>query len=278
MPESFAPVERSDQIRASIEFEYSIDSLEIVWDIVRELLDRVIVDLTRRGCGARQIVLRFHHYHGDPIEQVVRLARPSRDPKNLFNLTRCALESIQTHEGFVRIDLDVPLYEKVTQQQITLHDQELTDAWLEWSSLVERLQIRLGIDAVLRPRWSESHLPENACTFQPATADAPKHEALAVHDVKPLSARPLCLLRRPIEVGVIVSPSDDREGAPISFSCNGDSHRVALCVGPERITGPWWEGNDKTRDYFVVENAQGERFWLFRVIETWKWYLHGKFE
>ncbi len=278
MPESFAPVDRSDQIRASIEFEYSVDSLEIVWEIVRELLDRVIVDLTQRGSGARQLLLRFYHYHGQPIEQLVRLARPSRDPKNLFNLIRCALESIQTDEGFTRIDLDVPAYEKVTLRQITMHDRELADAWLEWSSLVERLQVRLGADAVLRPRWSESHLPESACAFQPATADGSKNEALAVHDIKPLSARPLCLLRRPIEIGVIVSPSDDREGAPISFAHGGEVHHVALCVGPERITGPWWEGNDKTRDYFIVENAGGERFWLFRVIETWKWYLHGKFE
>lgn len=278
MPESFAPVEQSDEIRASIEFEYSIDSLEIVWEIVRELLDRVILDLTRRGCGARRLVLRFHHYHGQPVEQAVRLARPSRDPKNLFNLIRCALESIQTDEGFIRIDLDVPVYEKVTLQQITLHDQELTNAWFEWSGLVERLQAKLGADAVLRPRWNESHLPEKACTFQPATADISSNTALAVHEVKPLSARPLCLLRQPLEVGVIVSPSDDREGAPISFSHDDTVHRVRICIGPERITGPWWEGNHKTRDYFIVENDTGERFWLFRVIETWKWYLHGRFE
>ena len=32
-----------------------------------------------------------------------------------------------------------------------------------------------------------------------------------------------------------------------------------------------------TRDYFDVEDAEGKRFWLFRVNETGKWYVHGMF-
>jgi hypothetical protein len=54
---------------------------------------------------------------------------------------------------------------------------------------------------------------------------------------------------------------------------------VRHAVGPERICGPWWLGRHKTRDYFdaAVERS-GERFWLFRVPETGKWYLHGEFE
>jgi protein ImuB len=50
------------------------------------------------------------------------------------------------------------------------------------------------------------------------------------------------------------------------------------CVGPERIAGRWWDGNDKTRDYFDIADPTGNRFWLFRVSQTGKWYLHGTFE
>jgi protein ImuB len=85
------------------------------------------------------------------------------------------------------------------------------------------------------------------------------------------------LLPTPIEVGVIVSPSDDREGHPVALTHEGRVHRLRITVGPERVAGVWWSGHDRTRDYFDVADEEGRRFWIFRVIETWRWYLHGVF-
>ena len=85
------------------------------------------------------------------------------------------------------------------------------------------------------------------------------------------------LLAEPIEIGVMVSPSEDRDGRPIQFSTNGQVHVLRHAIGPERISGEWWRGHDKTRDYFDVEDEAGKRFWLFRVSETNKWYVHGVF-
>ena len=76
----------------------------------------------------------------------------------------------------------------------------------------------------------------------------------------------------------MVSPSDDRDGRPISFSWRGEVHRLLHAVGPERIAGQWWQGHHKTRDYFDVEDPNGKRFWIFRVMESGKWYVHGEFE
>src|SRR5207244_2556257 len=92
------------------------------------------------------------------------------------------------------------------------------------------------------------------------------------------SPRPLHLLPTPIEVPVIVSPSHDRDGRPISVTLHGTVHRIEHCVGPERLAGIWWEGHHKTRDYFDIELPDHKRLWLFRVLETGKWYLHGVFE
>jgi protein ImuB len=85
------------------------------------------------------------------------------------------------------------------------------------------------------------------------------------------------LLPEPVEVQVMVSPSHDRDGRPILFRCGRDVHELRHAVGPERISGEWWRGHHKTRDYFDVEDAQGKRFWLFRVNETRRWFLHGLF-
>ena len=63
--------------------------------------------------------------------------------------------------------------------------------------------------------------------------------------------------------------------------------RVKQADGPERIFGEWWKRDAElasVRDYFRVEDEQGERFWIFRSgdgehPETGAqfWYLHGIF-
>ncbi len=75
----------------------------------------------------------------------------------------------------------------------------------------------------------------------------------------------------------MVTPSFCAEGRPAAFVHEGCTHHVAQVRGPERIAGSWWDGHDKTRDYFEVEDTTGRRFWLFRVVQTARWYLHGAF-
>ena len=95
----------------------------------------------------------------------------------------------------------------------------------------------------------------------------------------PGNARPLHLLPTPAEVRVTVNPYDDQFGRPMQFvAAAGRVHRLAHVVGPERIGGRWWDGHGKTRDYFDVEDDAGRRFWLFRVNETRRWFLHGRFD
>jgi protein ImuB len=76
----------------------------------------------------------------------------------------------------------------------------------------------------------------------------------------------------------MVRPSHDRDGAPIAFSLDNQPRPIVHAVGPERIAGAWWDGHNKTRDYFDVEDQTGRRWWLFRVSQTSRWFLHGIFE
>ena len=86
------------------------------------------------------------------------------------------------------------------------------------------------------------------------------------------------LLSQPREVKAISGPSDHGDGLPLSFTCAGSVHRITHAIGPERIAGAWWEGRDKTRDYFDAQDQTGRRFWLFRVVQTGRWFMHGLFE
>ena len=96
---------------------------------------------------------------------------------------------------------------------------------------------------------------------------------------------------QPIEV---VAPIPD--DPPVLFRWRRVLHRIVVSGGPERIGPEWWEATRtgpkrkedlQPRDYYQVEDADGDRFWLYRSglyqsrrtpsAPTPRWYLHGLF-
>jgi protein ImuB len=129
----------------------------------------------------------------------------------------------------------------------------------------------------------ESHLPERAEIL----IEAGHEDARAEKTVWPLAdekPRPLLLLPQaePTEVTALVP-----DGPPRRFSWRGVTYYIAGAQGPERIGAEWWRtpyGQTKpTRDYYLVEDFSGHRFWLYREglygRETTdaRWYVHGLF-
>ena len=96
--------------------------------------------------------------------------------------------------------------------------------------------------------------------------------------------RPLLLLPQaePTEVTALVP-----DGPPRRFCWRGVTYYIAGSQGPERIGAQWWRtphGETRpTRDYYLVEDFGGHRFWLYREglygRETMQaqWYVHGLF-
>jgi protein ImuB len=74
---------------------------------------------------------------------------------------------------------------------------------------------------------------------------------------------------------------------PETFTWRGVRRRVRRADGPERIFGEWWTRDAEltaVRDYFQVEDAAGERFWIYRAGDgedagtgSHRWFLHGIF-
>jgi protein ImuB len=339
--EPLVPLEYLAPICARMDFDGLVESLEAIWIVFKELIGQIVGQLSRHGRGAREIEIDFYRAYAQTIRMSVRLSRPSRDPVNLFNLLRCAMETIETDEGFLGIQLTVIASERISEEQITLLGGEEFAGEIELSHLIERLFIRLGQQSIAQPQLVESHIPELASSWHGQLARAPKKrttegtENTEIKNIETADARrltqiknqnpnlrpsaslcgsnsssvssvlcvvafdahtserfttearvenpchemrPLHLLPRPREILVMVSPSDDREGRPVSFTHDGNMHRIVHTVGPERVAGQWWEGHHRTRDYFDVEDDTGERFWIFRVRESGRWFLHGEFE
>ncbi|MFT7294229.1 MAG: protein ImuB, partial [Pseudohongiellaceae bacterium] len=57
-------------------------------------------------------------------------------------------------------------------------------------------------------------------------------------------------------------------------------HRKAISIisGPERIETAWWEDHDVRRDYYIAQEGNGSRLWIYheRSGER-RWLLHGYF-
>jgi protein ImuB len=288
-PEPLVPLQPPVVIKARMDFDGVVTAQEALWAVFRELLGRVITQLERHGRGVRELDVTFVRAYATPILKTIRLSRASRDPVNLFNLFRCATEQLiddDTTDEFLGMRLLVRVHEPLPDEQIGLLEGENYAGEMELDRLVERLCARMGEGSITQVKPVESHVPERAyrqeiarqsrgAGVSPASLRGKDDDPRERHP--PTSARPLRLLPHPVEVPVTVNPFNDRFGQPMQFVRNNRVHRLAHVVGPERIGGQWWDGHDKTRDYFDVEDDAGERFWIFRVNETRRWFLHGQY-
>jgi protein ImuB len=259
-------------IRARMEFGGVVESLETLQFAVRNLTANLSRQLTTLGLGAKEILISFKKENAASVQKAVRFTRPSCNPKIIFDLLRCGLEKIKANTGFVAASLLVTASQRIHQEQSALiggKDGNSDDV----DHLIERLQARFG-KATVWGELVESNLPERVSRFHDearATSPHVRHSRIGAY-------RPMCLLSQPRAIKVIVMPSDSRDGQPVSFTDASEVYRLAHVRGPERITGRWWNGRTKARDYFDALDADGNRFWLFRVVQTGRWFLHGIFE
>jgi protein ImuB len=184
------------------------------------------------------------------------------------------VETIDAGFGFETLGLTVTVAQKMEARQTALDPENECDKAEALVALVDRLQQRLGPSAVRQLAPVESHLPERAETSCAPTAKPVPWPA-------PDKLRPILLLQQaePAEVLALVP-----EGPPKRFRWRGMTHSVRHAQGPERIANEWWRtGVLPTRDYYVVENEAGARFWLYREglygRETTapRWFVHGLF-
>lgn len=146
---------------------------------------------------------------------------------------------------------------------------------------------------MVRPRLVESHLPERSVVYEPVVCGeggggGEKRGGRGGARVRSVEGagflvddgafrRPMRLFASPREVRVMVSPHDDREGRPVAVFVGGKTLQITHAAGPRRISGEWWTGHFKTRDYFDAHEATGRRLWLFRVIENDRWFWQGEY-
>lgn len=232
--------------------------------------------LEKRGLGARRLDLLFHRV--DNSLQAIRIgtARAVRDEKQLARLLTDRIETIDPGFGIETMDLTATLAEPLVLQQTVSSLIEEED--VDLAGLVDVIANRIGAARLYRIAPVESDVPERSFRRIPPLSS----ETGATWPSR--WPRPARLLARPEPVEVMALLPDH---PPASFTWRGVRRLVKRADGPERIFGEWWKRDAElaaVRDYFQVEDAEGERFWLFRsgneeqaASGAGRWFLHGIF-
>lgn len=271
LPEPLAPPEAPPVLRADARLP------EPVLDPTLHLpglCDDLCARLAAAGLGVRHLRLSVYRTDGEVSRIGMAIALPSREAAHLAFLFRDRLERIDPGFGFDQISLEAVETEPLAGMQSRLEGG--ADQALALAHLVDRLAVRFGAGAVVRPVLRASHLPERAERHVPPLAPVPDQPCFQ-------TLRPLRLLDHAEEIRVLYAVP---EGPPAQFVWRRQTHRTLRYAGPERIAPEWWQDRPGTRlrDYFRVEDHEGRRYWLYRegLHEDGRggdprWFLHGIF-
>ena len=267
--EPIAPIVPSTAIQARRHFVEPLLTAEAFTAVIETLTAQVCQTLTEAGQGARRLDLLFERVDGSIQPLRIGTARPVRDPTHLSRMLVERLERVDPGLGVEAMRLIVTTADQHAPQQVatSLFDAPNSDL----TPLLDRLANRIGAARLYRLAPVASHIPERSVRRVPVTDP--------VRGTWPLHVpRPVRLLEPPQTIDAVTASPHHTLTA---FTWRHVRHRVRRAKGPERISNEWWQDDsqERTRDYFHVEDEQGRRYWLFRCHDAAndRWFLHGFF-
>lgn len=240
---------------------------------LEKLLDSLCTGLEKENKGLRKAVFTCYRTDGKSAAVTIGTHRPSHNRMHLYKLFEPLLTTLDPGEGIELFILDAPVTEPAPPvQEILWGDADsCTDQQL--AELMDRIAGRLGDKHISRYLPDEHYWPERAVK-KAAHPDEPPASSWHTQGI-----RPVHLLSHPEPVEV-TAPVPDYP--PMLFRHRGKLHTIKKADGPERIEREWWIEEGVHRDYYCVEDENGQRYWLFRSghytgEKNNQWFLHGYF-
>jgi protein ImuB len=287
------------------------DTMEPVLFLVRAALDRLVHELIAHGraAAAVAITLTLDDTRGalgeGPAHTVTREARPARPLARvvpLFERCRALLDAWPLTAPVIAVRVAIVAAAPLTGEQGDL----LSTSWRDMGAAdaaLERLRAELGPGAVVRARAQDTHRPEKAGVWreldaegvqQPVTAAGglPHTPAVSHSSDRPIGS-PFTARLHPVRVlSMVADPPPPRLAAarraldppePVDVVCDGErptvvtwrGHRISVtrALGPERLSGDWWDDGYR-RDYWRCESPAGD-FTVFLDRAGDEWALQG---
>lgn len=239
---------------------------------IEKLLEALCSRLKTEGIGLRTAVLKGYRVDGKTVQVTIGTSKSTHLIPHLQKLFALKIPQIEPALGIELFTLEatktepIPFaQEKLWQAKPGLEDQSLAE-------LLDRIAGKMGQQAIRRYLPEAHYWPERS--LRPALSLTEKTSTPWRKDCR----RPILLLDRPEPVHV-TAPVPDYP--PLNFTYKGVLHEVAKADGPERIEREWWIDKGKHRDYYILEDSEGQRYWLFRSGHYNErgaaWFIHGFF-
>ncbi|MHC5025515.1 MAG: Y-family DNA polymerase [Planctomycetota bacterium] len=246
-------------------FDGPTKQLEAILLTGRDLVDMLAARLRARETGVTHLEVTLLRADLEPLVHTIALSHPSRDASHLWALLRQRLEDSHLGFGVEGMTFRAVREMRVSHEQVEHWSGQATDradAEQALGRFIDTVSSRMGRDAVRRCQLVESHVPERAVVLRPWSHGRSKGAPEAQKN--PAPGRPTVLFE---------------ESEPIEDDTSVEVHG---CIGPERIAWEWWKQEEQgstdhgTRDYYVLEDAEGRWMWVYRHLETGRWYVHGE--
>ncbi|WP_297332261.1 DNA polymerase Y family protein [Flavobacterium sp.] len=262
------PVEPYQERLSSMEPIASATGIVIA---LQRLLETLCLRLETEGMGLRRAVFKALRVDGVLQQIEIGTGHPSRNTHHLFRLFEHKIATLEPALGFEVFVLEAQKAEKVTDEQAAIWNAASQND-LKVAELLDRVTAKMGQNAVNRYLPAEHHWPERSVKQALPLWEKPTAEWRT--DLP----RPVHLLLRPEAIEVTAVMPDY---PPMLFRHKGKLYKVGKADGPERIEQEWWLSDGLYRDYYIVEDEHGARYWLFRSGpydgEQPKWFIHGFF-
>jgi protein ImuB len=240
---------------------------------IKRLLEGLCIRLQAEGNGLRTAVLKSYRVDGKVEKVEIGTNRATYNTHHLFKLFELKIASITPALGIELFVLDADKIEPVdpVQEALWAGKPGLEDTAV--AELLDRLAGKIGTESIHRYLPAEHYWPERSIKL-----------AASIHETTDTAwrtdrPRPTQLLTRPEPVEV-TAPIPDYP--PMLFIYKGKRHKISKADGPERIEREWWLDTGEHRDYYHVEDEDGQRYWIFRSGhyaggQANQWFLHGFF-
>ena len=297
---------------AERKFADPIGLLDDVLMTTHDLAVQLAVRLEAEGLGGQAFHLFLYRVDHKVMALSVNSARLTRDP---FHIAKLFSNRSERLSGEYDLGFGIDMIRLAVSSVSPLEGVQLGNfshqgAAEDLDQLSDRMSSRLGAMAVLKTQLLASHIPERAARLGPALVARAAPRPANWH----MPLRPLRLLPVPEHVAI---NAEVPEGLPASMIWRRDRYRIEKASGPERLGAEWWRTGQRlelvpvpppkpvepgqkaeppafvpdlvpfdpdatTRDYYIVEDGSGRRFWIYRQgfhrpDEPAVWFLHGLF-
>ncbi|MBD1391938.1 Y-family DNA polymerase [Mucilaginibacter glaciei] len=267
-PEALVPPVPYTERLPSLEPIRTVPGIEIA---IEKLLEMLCLRLQSDGLGIRKAILKCHRIDGRKVQVGITTTKGSHSVSHLLRLFRLQIDKIEPALGIELFIMEATRTEEmdVVQEQLWAEAKGLGDTSL--AELLDRIAGKVGANVIQRFLPAESHWPERSIKLAVSLDEQPQTAWSAL-------PRPIRLLNQPETIEVMALVPDH---PPKLFVHKGKRHTIAKADGPERIGREWWQDSGQHRDYYIVEDSEGCRYWVFRSGHydggDAQWYLHGYF-